>query len=67
MKRVKRVNCNACGRLVVDDFRAKWKHMVRRHPDHMVKKILPLVFLPAEELRSIGVELAHSFMRRIQK
>jgi hypothetical protein len=53
--------------MVMDNFRSKWRHMVRYHPEHMARRILPLVFLPAEELRSLGVELAHSFMRRIQK
>lgn len=51
----------------MDNFRSKWRHMVRYHADHLVKRIVPLVFLPAEELRAIGVEIAHSFIRRIQK
>jgi len=62
-----RIYCKECGARVRDNFRAKWRHMVRKHQDHMVRKILPLVFLPAEELRQIGVDIAHLFLRKIQK
>jgi hypothetical protein len=64
---IERTTCKECGARVIDSFRSKWRHMVRKHPDHMVRKILPLVFLPAEELRQIGVDIAHSFLRKIQK
>jgi hypothetical protein len=33
----------------------------------MARRILPLVLLPADELRAMGVELAHSFMRSLKK
>ena len=62
-----RIYCNECGVRVRDNFRAQWRHMMRKHPDHMARKILPLVFLPAEELRQIGVDIARSFLRKIQK
>jgi hypothetical protein len=40
--------------------------MVEKHPEHVAARILPMVFLPAEELRQIGVDLAHSFIRKLK-
>lgn len=63
---IERIYCNECGSRVRNNFRAKWRHMVEKHPEHVAARILPMVFLPAEELRQIGVDLAHSFIRKLK-
>jgi hypothetical protein len=41
--------------------------MVRYHPEHMARRIIPLLFLPAEELRQMGINAAHSFLRSLKQ
>jgi hypothetical protein len=67
MKGITSIHCLKCGRKVTENFRAKWRHMVRYHQEELAKRIIPLIFLPAEELKAMGAEVARSFIRKIQK
>jgi len=60
----KRIRCK-CGRIVRDTFKGKWRHMVNYHPDHLAKKILPLMFAPPEQLMQIGRSVAGAFVRKL--
>ena len=61
-----RITCKQCQRIVRDTFKGKWRHMVRYHPEALAKRILPLIFLPADQLRDMGVQLAHSWIKSLK-
>jgi len=50
---------------VRDTFKGKWRHMVNYHPEHLAKKILPMMFTPPEELMQIGRSVASAFVRKL--
>jgi hypothetical protein len=52
----KKVACDDCGRKVPDNFRAQFRHIARYHELHLIRRIVPLVFLPSDQLRQVGID-----------
>lgn len=52
-----RVKCKVCRYRIRDDWAAKWKHIVNRHPDILASHLLPLIQNPLEA-HAFGSSLA---------
>jgi len=40
------MKCKLCKHWVLDDWAAKWKHLVKRHPEVAIQRLIPLILDP---------------------
>lgn len=59
-----KTRCQLCNRRVADEWRAKWSHMVMKHPEIVAARLLPYVCNP-EAAREIGRSAAESIIKRV--
>jgi hypothetical protein len=45
------LNCKQCGARVRDEWRSKWNHVVKVHPEIVASHLLPLIENPLEAHR----------------
>lgn len=46
-----KVKCKQCGRMIRDEWRSKWNHVVKVHPEIMASHLLPMIENPLEAQR----------------
>jgi len=59
-----KIRCTLCPSVVRDTFESKWKHILRKHPDVMFSRLLPMLCNPGE-VRARGVQIGQSLRDRI--
>lgn len=59
-----RVRCNLCRSRVQDTFAAKWKHILRKHPEEMFSRLLPMAFDPSIA-REVGAQIGRTLREQL--
>lgn len=59
---MERIRCDLCNRTVKNEFKPKWKHLIRFHPDLFVRRLAPLINNPL-----VGFELGLDLGAHVRK